>query len=142
METQHDLSRSIDAHEEMHNLFVLALLSSHPDPETVRGQFRTLLNGLAATHSRYVFGDDFVVSVRRSILRFDRMLSMVLTARNAVEVAAAEAETAAVAEVAVSTDSVAEVEPLATAGQAALDAAVAPPPEPAPAALEPEPRAT
>ena len=90
MDTQNDRSRAIDVHEEMHSLFVLALLSAHPDPETVRGQFKTLLNGLAASHSRYVFGDDFVVSVRRSILRFDRMLRLVQFARDEIEAAAAE----------------------------------------------------
>jgi hypothetical protein len=113
----------------MHSLFVLALLSAHPDPETVRGQFRTLLNGLAAVHSRYVFGDDFVVSVRRSILRFDRMLHMVLAARSADEPTATVASAVpavaespiapAVAESPIAADSPSTVEPIPDSGSTA-----------------------
>ncbi len=141
MDNQHDFSRSIDVHEEMHNLFVLALLASHPDPETVRGQFRTLLNGLAAAHSRYVFGDDFVVSIRRSILRFDRMLGMVLTARHEMEVAAADAEAAALAGSTDTTGSTPAAEPSASE-RSASDGEGAPPPEHVPAAQEAEQRVT
>ena len=157
MDTQHDFSRSLDVHEQMHNLFVLALLSSHPDPESVRGQFRTLLNGLAAAHSRYVFGDDFVVSIRRSILRFDRMLRMVLAARHATETAVSEAE--APPEPVGAADGVAAVDLAGTAAYAvaaaplddvnsdererpASDREDTPPPELAPAAHEAEPRVT
>jgi len=81
----------------MHDLFVLALLAAHPHPEVIRGQFRVLLSGLAASHSRFAFGDDFVLTVRRSLLRFDRMLNLVLAARNrgnpALESRAASAAT-------------------------------------------------
>jgi hypothetical protein len=120
MDALNDYSRSIDVHEEMHSLFVLALLSAHPDPETVRGQFRTLLNGLAAVHSRYVFGDDFVVSVRRSILRFDRMLHLVLAARSADEPTATVASAVpAVAESPIAADSPSTVEPIPDSGSTA-----------------------
>ncbi len=89
----------IDAREQMHDLFVLALLAAHPQPEVVRGQFRILLSGLAASHSRYAFGDDFVITVRRSLLRFDQLLNLVLAAKKggtrAVESRAASAATRA-----------------------------------------------
>jgi hypothetical protein len=146
----HDFSRAIDVHEQMHNLFVLALLASHPDPETVRGQFRRLLNGMAAAHSRYVFGDDFVVSVRRSILRFDRMLRMVLTARHEMEIAVADAE-AAMAETPVQADVAKPVQAddaspvpagVVVADGADVEVDGLTPPEHVAAAGEPEERAT
>jgi len=68
----------IDAHELMHDFFVLALLAAHPHPAVIRCQFRILFSGLAASHSRFAFGDDFVLTVRRSLLRFDHMLNLVL----------------------------------------------------------------
>jgi len=70
----------IDAHERMHDFFVLALLAAHPHPAVIRCQFRILFSGLAASHSSFAFGDDFVLTVRRSLLRFDHMLDLVLAA--------------------------------------------------------------
>ena len=71
----------IDAHERMHDFFVLALLAAHPHPAVIRCQFQILFSGLAASHSSFAFGDDFVLTVRRSLLRFDHMLNLVLAAR-------------------------------------------------------------
>jgi len=51
------------------------------ETQVVRGPFRIRLGGLAASHSRYAFGDDFVITVRRSLLRFDRLLNLVLSAK-------------------------------------------------------------
>jgi len=95
------LPAEVDAREQMHDLFVLALLAAHPHPEVVRGQFRLLLSGLAASHSRYAFGDDFVITVRRSLLRFDRMLNLVLSAKDGrISVAAPRVAPAAIPAVA------------------------------------------
>ena len=71
----------VDAHERMHDFFVLALLAAHPHPAVIRCQFRIMFSDLAASHSRFAFGDDFVLTVRRSLLRFDHMLNLVLAAR-------------------------------------------------------------
>jgi hypothetical protein len=71
----------IDAQQRMHDFLVLALLAAHPHPAVIRCQFRILCNGLAASHSSFAFGDDFVLTVRRSLLRFDHMLNLVLATR-------------------------------------------------------------
>jgi hypothetical protein len=70
-------------YQRMHDLFLLALLSAHPEPRAMRGQFRTLLAGLTASHARYAFDESFLLAVRRSALRLDRMLELVITAQEA-----------------------------------------------------------
>jgi hypothetical protein len=72
--------------ERMHDLFLAALLSSHPQPHLIRGQFRTLLAGLTASHARYAFDESFLLSIRRSALRLDRMIELVISAQETAAV--------------------------------------------------------
>jgi hypothetical protein len=67
--------------QRMHDLFVAALLSAHPQPRLVRGLFRTLLASLTASHARYAFDESFLLTIRRSALRLDRMLELVISAQ-------------------------------------------------------------
>jgi hypothetical protein len=64
-------------YQRMHDLFLVALLAAHPEPRQVRGQFRMLLAGLTASHARLTFDERFLMAIRRSALRLDRMLELV-----------------------------------------------------------------
>ena len=64
----------------MHDLFLAALLSAHPQPQLIRGLFRTVLAGLTDSHARYAFDESFLLPIRRSALRLDSMMELVTAA--------------------------------------------------------------
>jgi hypothetical protein len=101
----------VDAHERMHDFFVLALLAAHPHPAEIRCQFRIMFSDLAASHSRFAFGDDFVLTVRRSLLRFDHMLNLVLAARKGGNPAPESRAASATTQAPVTTEAPADTEP-------------------------------
>jgi hypothetical protein len=72
-----DGEQRVDDYLRMHDLFLIALLAEHPEPRQIRGQFRTLLAGLTASHARLSFDETFLMAIRRSALRLDRMLELV-----------------------------------------------------------------
>ena len=72
-----DSEQCVSDYQRMHDLFLVALLSEHPEPRQIRGQFRTLLAGLTASHARLAFDETFLMAIRRSALRIDRMLELV-----------------------------------------------------------------
>jgi hypothetical protein len=69
----------VDDYLRMHDLFLIALLAEHPEPRQIRGQFRTLLAGLTASHARLAFDETFLMAIRRSALRLDGMLELVIS---------------------------------------------------------------
>ena len=82
---------SQDENSRMHDLLLAALLSAHPQPHLVRGLFRTVLAGLTDPHARYVFDESFLLTIRRSALRIDHMMELVISAQE-TPVAEPEAE--------------------------------------------------
>ena len=80
----HDIWRAADSHQHMHDLFLMALLASHTDPRRVSGQFRSLLPRLARSTAESALDPTSLVAVRRSAMRFDRIIQIVLSSRDAL----------------------------------------------------------
>jgi hypothetical protein len=72
--------RAFVAHAQMQDLLLVALISTHPDPEGVMRQFRGLIDHLAPIESS---NEPFLAGVRRSAVRFDRMVQRLLPATDA-----------------------------------------------------------
>ena len=83
-EGTHDIWRAADSHQHMHDLFLMALLASHTDPRRVSGQFRSLLSRLARSTAESALDPTSLVAVRRSAMRFDRIIQIVLSSRDAL----------------------------------------------------------
>ena len=83
----HDIWRAADSHQHMHDLFLMALLASHTDPRRVSGQFRSLLSRLARSTAESALDPTSLVAVRRSAMRFDRIIQIVLAARDSLPAA-------------------------------------------------------
>jgi hypothetical protein len=81
-EGAHDIWRAADSHQHMHDLFLMALLSTHTEPRRVSGQFRSLLSRLARSTAESALDPTSLVAVRRSAMRFDRIIQIVLAARD------------------------------------------------------------
>ena len=79
-----DIWRAADSHQHMHDLFLMALLASHTDPRRVSGQFRSLLSRLARSTAESALDPTSLVAVRRSAMRFDRIIQIVLSSRDAL----------------------------------------------------------
>ena len=79
---QHDVWRALDACQHMHDLFVMALLATHTTPDLVSGQFRTLLERLGKSPISTTLDATALVAVRRSAMRFDRIVQLVMSARD------------------------------------------------------------
>jgi hypothetical protein len=79
----HDVWRAVDSHQHMHDLFLMALLSTHTEPRRISGQFRALLERLARSTSGSALDPTSLVAVRRSAMRFDRILQIVTSAADA-----------------------------------------------------------
>jgi hypothetical protein len=76
--------RAFVAHEQMQDLFLVALVARHPDPRGVLRQFRELVDQLtAATAGDPSVDESFVAAIRRSAIRFDRMVERLLPATGA-----------------------------------------------------------
>ena len=76
--------RAFVAHQQMHDLLLVALISMHPTPEVVMREFRCLIERLTGASTRALTSDDsFAAAVGRSADRFDRMVQRVLPAINA-----------------------------------------------------------
>ena len=76
--------RAFVAHEQMQDLFLVALVAQHPDPRGVLRQFRELVyHFTAATASDPAVEESFVAAIRRSAIRFDRMVERLLLATGA-----------------------------------------------------------
>jgi hypothetical protein len=86
-DSKHDIWRAADSHQHMHDLFLMALLSTHTEPRRVSGQFRSLLSRLARSTAESALDATSLVAVRRSAMRFDRIIQLVLSARDAVSAA-------------------------------------------------------
>jgi hypothetical protein len=82
-EQPHDVWRAVDSHQHMHDLFLMALLSTHTEPRRISGQFRALLERLARSTSDSALDPTSLVAVRRSAMRFDRILQIVTSAADA-----------------------------------------------------------
>jgi len=68
----------------MHDLMLLALISMHPQPESVMREFRVLVHRLTGAATSETMSDDtFAAAVRRSADRFDWMVQRLLPAINA-----------------------------------------------------------
>jgi hypothetical protein len=76
-EERHDVWRAADTHQQMHDLFMMALLSTHTEPRRISGQFRALLERLARSAGDSALDATSLVAVRRSAMRFDRILQLV-----------------------------------------------------------------
>ena len=74
MEGQITSLRTFDAHQQMHDLLLIALLASHPDPAKVLRLFRTLLDGLTASTPDALREETFLLGVKRSAIHFERMV--------------------------------------------------------------------
>jgi len=72
--------RAFVAHQQMLDLFLVALLAKHSDPEGVMRQFRELVDQLTATTPHLVRDESFLAAVRRSATRFDGMVQRLLPA--------------------------------------------------------------
>jgi len=83
-EGAHDIWRAADSHQHMHDLFLMALLSTHTEPRRVSGQFRSLLSRLARSTAESALDPTSLVAVRRSAMRFDRIIQIVLAARDSL----------------------------------------------------------
>jgi hypothetical protein len=79
---EHDIWRALDACQHMHDLFVMALLATHTTPDLVSGQFRTLLERLGKSPVSTTLDATALVAVRRSAMRFDRIVRLVMSARD------------------------------------------------------------
>jgi len=66
--------RTFDAHQQMHDLFLISLLAAHPEPGNVLRLFRTLLDGLTASTSAALGQNTFLLAVERSAIHFERMV--------------------------------------------------------------------
>ena len=66
----------------MHDLFVMALLATHTTPDLIAGQFRTLLERLGKSPVSTTLDAEAFVAVRRSAMRFDRIVKLVTSARD------------------------------------------------------------
>ena len=86
-EGAHDIWRAADSHQHMHDLFLMALLSTHTEPRRVSGQFRSLLSRLARSTAESALDPTSLVAVRRSAMRFDRIIQIVLAARDSLPAA-------------------------------------------------------
>ena len=76
--------RAFVAQQQIHDLFLIALLSTHPEPDIVIRQFRKLVAGLTAgTATGSIPDESFVAAVRRSASRFDGMVQRLLPATRA-----------------------------------------------------------
>jgi len=76
--------RAFVAHQQMHDLMMLALISMHPQPESVMREFRALVQRLTGAAASEAMSDDtFAAAISRSADRFDRMVQRVLPAINA-----------------------------------------------------------
>jgi hypothetical protein len=78
----HDVWRAADSCQHMHDLFVMSLLATHTTPDLVSGQFRTLLERLGKTPVSTTLDATALVAVRRSAMRFDRIVQLVTSARD------------------------------------------------------------
>jgi hypothetical protein len=85
----HDVWRAADSHQQMHDLFLMALLSTHAEPRRISGQFRALLERLARSSSDSALDPMSLVAVRRSAMRFDRIIQVVASAADESPVSAA-----------------------------------------------------
>jgi hypothetical protein len=81
----HDVWRATDACQHMHDLFVIALLETHTDPDLAAGQFRTLLDRLGKSTAGTTLDATALVAVRRSAMRFDRIVQLVAAARDGAD---------------------------------------------------------
>ncbi len=86
-EGAHDIWRAADSNQHMHDLFLMALLSTHTEPRRVSGQFRSLLQRLARSTAESALDPTTLVAVRRSAMRFDRIIQIVLAARDSLPAA-------------------------------------------------------
>jgi hypothetical protein len=84
----HDVWRAVDSCQHMHDLFVMALLATHTEPRRISGQFRALLGRLAKSTGESALDPAALVAVRRSAMRFDRILQIVTSALDAPPAAA------------------------------------------------------
>jgi hypothetical protein len=76
--------RAFVAQQQVHDLILIALISMHPQPESVMREFRELVQRLTGTATGETMSrDSFAAAVRRSADRFDRMVHGVLPALNA-----------------------------------------------------------
>jgi hypothetical protein len=66
--------RTFDAHQQMHDLFLISLLATHPEPGKVLRLFRTLLDGLTASTPDALRQNTFLLAVKRSAIHFERMV--------------------------------------------------------------------
>lgn len=72
--------RAVVAHQQMLDLFLVALIAKHADPEGVMRQFRELIDQLTAATPELVHDESFIAAVRRSATRFDGMVQRLLPA--------------------------------------------------------------
>jgi hypothetical protein len=72
--------RAFVAHQQMLDLFLVALIAKHSDPQGVMRQFRELVDQLTAATPELVRDESFLAAVRRSATRFDGMVQRLLPA--------------------------------------------------------------
>ena len=72
--------RAFVAHQQMLDLFLVALIAKHSDPQGVMRQFRELVDQLTAATPALVRDESFLARVRRSATRFDGMVQRLLPA--------------------------------------------------------------
>ena len=81
------------AHQHARDLFLVALLATHPRPQRVMGEFRRLVDDLAGLDADSLDDQTYLALVQRSAAAFDRMIQGVLlatTAGHSPEVVAAK----------------------------------------------------
>ena len=74
--------RAFIAHQQAVDLILVALISTHPEPERVMHQFRSLVNQLTAATPPSGSDGSFLTAIRRSATRFDVMVERLLPAIN------------------------------------------------------------
>lgn len=72
--------RAFVAHQQMLDLFLVALIAKHSDPQGLMRQFRELVGQLTAATPELVRDESFLAAVRRSATRFDGMVQQLLPA--------------------------------------------------------------
>ena len=70
--------RSLVAHQHTRDLFLLALLSTHPRPQHVMREFRRLVDDLTGLGTDSLDDQSYLALVQRSAAAFDRMIQGVL----------------------------------------------------------------
>jgi len=75
--------RAFVAHQHTRDLFLIALLSTHPAPQCVLREFRRLVDDLARLDTESLDDQAYLDLVQRSAAAFDRMLQGVLPSTDA-----------------------------------------------------------